>query len=178
MEIGERINDWTCLGDSGRRYSKYTKIYKWQCVCGRIKEAALACAHNTKHCADCRGKARWKYGLPTRDLPLYNIWRSMYRRCYNKKHGSYKYYGARGIKMCDRWHNYDNFSSDMGERPTGMQLDRINSDGNYEPSNCRWATTGENIANRRCCLKYSDKYVYRAILRADLCSECRTRLAI
>lgn len=76
----------------------------------------------------------------------------MKQRCSNPKNPAYKYYGGRGIKVCERWKVFDNFLSDMGERPTGMKLDRINNDGNYELSNCRWATHKEqcrNMSNNR-----------------------------
>jgi hypothetical protein len=73
----------------------------------------------------------------------------MLERCEKTYHKSYADYGGRGIKVCDRWHTYENFRSDMGERPLGLQLDRINNDGNYEPGNCRWVTPKENSNNRR-----------------------------
>jgi hypothetical protein len=82
---------------------------------------------------------------------LYYTWSNIKQRCYNKKHPSYKYYGARGIKVCDRWiNNFDIFSQDMGEKPNkDYSIDRINNDGNYEPSNCRWATKSQQQLNKR-----------------------------
>lgn len=79
----------------------------------------------------------------------YNSWRGMIERCSNVNHDFYKSYGERGIKVCERWLQYDNFLSDMGECPTGMMLDRVNVNGNYEPSNCRWVTSRESGANKR-----------------------------
>jgi len=81
--------------------------------------------------------------------PQYKAWAGMLQRCSNKNARAYKYYGARGIKACPRWFRFENFLADMGERPPGKTLDRINNDGNYEPSNCRWATPKEQQANRR-----------------------------
>jgi hypothetical protein len=74
----------------------------------------------------------------------------MIERTTNPKHKSYKYYGERGIKVCDRWKNsYLNFLEDMGERPNGLTIDRINPNGNYELCNCRWADTKMQLLNRR-----------------------------
>ena len=79
----------------------------------------------------------------------YNAWRGMMRRCYTTTDKAYKYYGARGIKVCKRWRVFKNFLADMGEVPPGRSLDRIDNDGNYTPKNCRWATHFTQIHNRR-----------------------------
>jgi hypothetical protein len=77
----------------------------------------------------------------------------MVRRCYQPTHPNYRYYGGRGIAVCERWRtSFDTFVADMGLRPSaGHSLDRMNNDGNYEPSNCRWATKIEQMQNRRHC---------------------------
>lgn len=74
---------------------------------------------------------------------------NMRARCKYAYHASFKYYGGRGIAVCERWESFANFLADMGERPEGKSLDRIDPDGNYEPGNCRWATIQEQVDNRR-----------------------------
>jgi len=77
--------------------------------------------------------------------PTFRIWAGMKSRCYDSNSRIYKYYGGRGIKVCDRWRDsFMNFYNDMGLFKKGLQLDRINNDGDYEPSNCRWVTPLEN----------------------------------
>jgi hypothetical protein len=90
---------------------------------------------NTKH---------GKTGTPT-----YTSWESMRGRCNNPNDDNYNSYGGRGIKVCAEWDDFNKFESDLGSRPEGTSLDRINPDGDYEPSNCRWATTKEQNRNQR-----------------------------
>lgn len=85
--------------------------------------------------------------------PEYQSWIAMKKRCYEKNSFAYKYYGGRGIKVCGRWldyaHGFDNFLEDMGRRPEGYSLDRIDNNKDYEPSNCRWADKQTQSINRR-----------------------------
>lgn len=84
---------------------------------------------------------------------LYDTWRGIIKRCYDTNAKDYERYGMRGIKVCDRWLNKEtgfyNFLQDMGERPNGYQIDRIDVNGDYSPNNCRWVTVQENSTNKR-----------------------------
>lgn len=91
-----------------------------------------------------------KSGGPTR---TYTTWQAMRTRCLRKAHHKYPMYGGRGITICSRWDSFITFLRDMGERPVGKSIDRIDNDTGYEPGNCRWATPKEQNANRRCSKK-------------------------
>ena len=107
--------------------------------CGCLKAARIGTV-NYKHGAASNG-----------DLTgAYRSWRTMRDRCYNEDNNRFYAYGARGIKVCNRWRDsFENFFADMGERPEGMSLDRINVDADYSPDNCRWASTAEQARNQR-----------------------------
>lgn len=104
-------------------------------------------------------RVQYKHGhaIRAKDQPrglarsgTYNSWQAMKARCNNKKQVSYDRYGGRGITICPEWNNsFEQFLADMGERPEGKTLDRINNDGNYEPTNCRWATPSQQRNNQR-----------------------------
>jgi hypothetical protein len=103
-----------------------------------IRKANIAKA-KTRHGHSANGKLS----------PTYNSWIAMKRRCSDSTRKNYEEYGGRGITYCERWKSFDNFLTDMGERPEGMTLDRKDTNGNYEPGNCRWATASQQIRNRR-----------------------------
>lgn len=87
-----------------------------------------------------------KYVIFSRE---YRTWTTMKSRCSDPNATDFAIYGGRGISVCERWMKFDNFFSDMGQRPSGMSLDRINSNGNYEPGNCKWSNAREQALNKR-----------------------------
>lgn len=125
------------------------------CACGIVKEFARGnvLAGYTQSCG-CLQRERTSaanliHGHANPPSPTYTSWRNLKARCENPAHEHYKNYGGRGITYCTRWSYFENFLEDMGERPEGKEIDRIDGNGNYEPGNCRWLTHEENVKNKR-----------------------------
>lgn len=144
-----------------KRLPNVNKRVKWLCICVCGNESEVA-AGNLKngHIQSCGCyhiersiEANIKHGQSSRSgwTKEYSTWASMLERCYNSNTKSYKYYGAEGIIVCERWrHSFQNFFDDMGTKPSLTHtIDRIDSKGNYEPDNCRWATRKQQNDNTR-----------------------------
>lgn len=150
--VGRRIGLLTVIRVIGKKYGK--TLMQCVCQCGNITSATVGHLVQERR-VSCGCYAPTKHGR--RYTPEYKIWSDMLKRCNNPKHISYKYYGGKGVSVCTRWRDFSNFYADMGDRPKGYSLDRIDPSGNYEPSNCRWATAQQQTENRPVQLKYPYK---------------------
>lgn len=134
----------------------YRQVWEFRCDCGKVVtrrkdavsgDASCGCQNGTKI---SKGKTRHGHKSSTKQSIEYSTWKAMLTRCTNPNHMCFANYGGRGITVCERWRTFANFYADMGPRPSvGHSIDRIDSDGNYEPGNCRWATRLEQNRNKR-----------------------------
>lgn len=151
---GQRFGRLVVLEEAGRKNGKVT----WLCQC-QCEEETIIIVHGnslrkgvTKSCG-CFNKERAKEANIRHGQSrskIHNIWWTMLNRCYNLNSYKYYNYGKRGIKVCERWHKFENFYEDFGKyKEEGKTIDRIDPDGDYEPDNCRWATILEQNRNTR-----------------------------
>lgn len=170
--IGKTFGRITILSFSRRtktrcgKYLKYDRYFIGECACGTVREFSLSymARGNTKSCG-CRAKEMHKTlpeRSPTRthgasNTPTYRSWLNMKSRVKPYRKDRKNYYD-KGIMVCERWlHSFENFLEDMGTRPEGLTLDRINGDKNYEPGNCRWADDITQARNKKIWKRYDYK---------------------
>lgn len=156
----KRFGRLVVIAETEERRNKYV-VWLCKCDCGnqiKVQSSYLLdkrTGYGRKSCGCLMSDIKKKHGHTNSKgfrSKTYKSWDSMKQRCLNPNNKKYFLYGGRGITICERWleeNGFENFLADMGERPEGKTLDRIDNDGNYEPSNCKWSTIKEQNNNRR-----------------------------
>lgn len=165
VKKGDKFNSWTVVKEVERAGCGRRKF-----LCknseGTRREVMLADLVSGKSAGIFRKNVVPKHGMT--DTNIHKRWRSMKNRCLNPNASNYENYGGRGITICDRWlYSFENFYKDMGDAPKGLTLDRIDNDGDYEPSNCKWSTYKEQVNNTRLTkrteVRYTGKWMKIAV---------------
>jgi len=157
VEIGQRFHRLVVVDVDAGRTKQGCMLVGVKCDCGTQKIVRLSLLRNgvTKSCGCyCRERTaeshlRHGCGRNGKQTPEYRSWADMIRRTSDPSRRDFPNYGGRGIAVCERWRDFPAFLADMGYRPPGCSIDRIDVDGNYEPSNCRWSTRTEQNRNTR-----------------------------
>lgn len=151
--IGKRFNSLTVIGKGVPGYYKSITLIPCKCDCGENVQILSTKIFKRKSCKTCSfkkiAKSKFKHGREPKDV--YIIWKNMKARCSYVKRSNYRYYGGRGIAVCERWANsFENFINDMGVRPgSNYSIERVDNSKGYSPDNCKWATHQEQAKNKR-----------------------------
>lgn len=153
IEIGQKYGRLTVVEQVGKAKNG-TYVFRCVCDCGGEKDVHSSALRNnlTRSCGclykESRKTCNSAHGMA--GTTTHNSWLGMKQRCYYEKHDYYPSYGGRGIRVSERWLNsFQNFFEDMGEKPEGYSLDRVDVDGDYTPENCVWSTQQEQSRNTR-----------------------------
>ena len=146
---GQQFGYLVVIGKSKKKQSNRIHWFAQCSLCGNLTCVAAnnLDRHHTISCGCLQPLKASTHGKS--DTRIYEVWKNMLARCYNPKDNHYHNYGGRGIKVCDRWHTFETFYEDMGDPPEGKSIERVENNGNYEPSNCIWATWQEQMHNKR-----------------------------
>lgn len=155
---GMKIGKLVALGKV-KAHNKSSAFWAFKCSCGRQFEASSShvMSGHTTSCGCGRSRSHLIHGYSKVKNRTYASWKAMRSRCLSATSLQWKWYGSRGIGICDRWSSFNLFLADMGERPAGKTLHRVDNEKGYTPDNCVWATPKEQASNNRGCFKSPNK---------------------